>query len=358
MVAITDGDELTLERDRLLDPHLAGLEAVGEDVFVDLRGAVVVVVERVLGATGLDHHHGDVAVVEFAAGDDDLERAVLGLFVGRVRDPLAVWRVGHADGAERAVERDPRDHQRSRSGVDRQHVVRVVLVGADHGGDDLGLVAEAVGERRAQRPVGEAAGEDRVLGRAAFTTEERAGDLAGGVGTLFDVDRQREEVHARRARLLAALAVVSTLVPPIDATTAPIDSGGETARLKCERLVGPGNRTGHANGVSHEWLLSGDGTLPSPLMEQLSRFPVGKPARTSESVPRNRQPATNPWSLSCAEHGPSVLRLPCYLNDRSNSGTGTKRAEARYAGRSLTQGGERRRGSPQRRRPSSAISVR
>ena len=62
--------------------------------------------------------------------------------------------------------------------------------------DDLGLVAEAVGERRAQRAVGEPAGEDRVLGRTALTTEERTGDLAGGVRTLLDVDRQGEEVDA------------------------------------------------------------------------------------------------------------------------------------------------------------------
>ena len=91
----------------------------------------------------------------------------------------------------------PADHQRRRGGVDRQHVVRVLLVGAEDGRDDLGLVAEAVGERRAQRAVGEAAGEDGVLGRTAFTAEERAGDLAGGVRPLLDVDRQREEVDAR-----------------------------------------------------------------------------------------------------------------------------------------------------------------
>src|SRR5690606_15319401 len=39
-------------------------------------------------------------------------------------------------------------------------------------------------------------------GGAALTAEERAGDLAGGVRTLFDVDGQREEVEAF-ARLLA-----------------------------------------------------------------------------------------------------------------------------------------------------------
>ena len=74
--------------------------------------------------------------------------------------------------------------------------MRVFLVGADDSCNDLCLVAEPVGERRAQRPIGEATGEDGVLGWAAFTTEERAGDLASGIGTLFNVDSQREEVHA------------------------------------------------------------------------------------------------------------------------------------------------------------------
>ena len=55
---------------------------------------------------------------------------------------------------------------------------------------------KSLGERRPQRAVGEAAGEDRVLARTTLTTEERAGDLARGVHALFDVDREREEVDA------------------------------------------------------------------------------------------------------------------------------------------------------------------
>ena len=62
---------------------------------------------------------------------------------------------------------------------------------------DLGLVAESLREGGAQRPVGEATREDRVLGGPAFTTEERTRDLAGCVRTLFDVDRQWEEIRPR-----------------------------------------------------------------------------------------------------------------------------------------------------------------
>ena len=72
----------------------------------------------------------------------------------------------------------------------------VLHVDTEDGEHDLGLVAVAVGEGGAQRAVGEATGQDGLLARATFTTEERTGDLAGGVGALFHVDREREEVDA------------------------------------------------------------------------------------------------------------------------------------------------------------------
>ncbi len=231
------GHELTLQVDRLLDPHLAGLEAVGEDRLVDLGGAVFVVVEALLGAAGFDHHHGDVAVVELAPGDDDLERARFDLFVGRVRDPLAVLAERHPDDAERALEGDARQHERRRCGVDRQHVVLVALIGAEHGRDDLGLVAETLGERRAQGPVGEPAGEDRFLGGTTFPTEERAGDLAGRVGPLLDIDRQREEVHAR-THALGSVGRGQHLRAADGRHDGALALRRELAGLEGERLVG------------------------------------------------------------------------------------------------------------------------
>ena len=69
-------------------------------------------------------------------------------------------------------------------------------VGTHDGGDDLHLVAEALGEARAQRTVGETAGEDGRLAGTTLTTEDAAGDLARRVHALLDVDRQREEVDA------------------------------------------------------------------------------------------------------------------------------------------------------------------
>ncbi len=46
-----------------------------------------------------------------------------------------------------------------------------------------------------KRPVGEPTGQDRVFARAAFATEERAGDATRGVHALLDVDGQGEEVE-------------------------------------------------------------------------------------------------------------------------------------------------------------------
>ncbi len=180
----------------LLDPGLGGLEALGDDRLGHLGGAGLVVVDGLLAPAGLHHHDGDVAVGQLPAGHDELEGALVAVVVGGVGDPGAVLAVRHPHGADGAVEGDAAQHQRRRGGVDGQHVVGVLLVGADDGVDDLGLVAEAVGERRAQRAVDEAAGQDGLLARAALTTEEGAGDLARGVGPLLDVDRQGEEVDA------------------------------------------------------------------------------------------------------------------------------------------------------------------
>jgi len=124
----------------------------------------------------------------------------------REGDPLAgavvVGDEGDADATDRAGERQAGDLGRHGRGVDGQHVV--VLVGRDgqNGHDNLDLVAQAVDERRAQRPVDQAAGEDRFGRRATFAAEEAARDAAGGVHALFHVDGQREEVEVV-LRLLA-----------------------------------------------------------------------------------------------------------------------------------------------------------
>ena len=190
------GDQLALGVDRLADPGLGGLEAPGDDLFGHVRRAVLVELPGLLGAAGLDHHDGDVAVVVLATGDDELEGRVVALGVGGVRDPLALGRPGDAHGADGPLEGQARQHQGGRGAVDGDDVVGVLAVDAHDGDDDLGLVAVAVGEARPQRAVDQAAGEDGQVGGPALTPEEAAGDAPGGVHALLDVDRQREEVDA------------------------------------------------------------------------------------------------------------------------------------------------------------------
>src|SRR5207248_4001038 len=98
-------------------------------------------------------------------------------------------------GPDRAVERQAGQLGGQRRGVDRDHVVRMLRIQRQYRLDDLDLVAQPLDEGGTQRPVDQAAGEDRVLGGPAFAAEERAGDPAGGVHALLDVDGQREEVE-------------------------------------------------------------------------------------------------------------------------------------------------------------------
>ena len=140
---------------------------------------------------GLDHQHGG-----FGAGDDEVHLRIGKLRLARVQHVLAVD-VADARGADRAVERDAGDRQRGARADQRGDVGRDLGVQRQHVDDDLHFVVEAFGEQRAQRPVDQARGQRLELARAAFTLEEAAGDLAGGVGLLDVVDGQREEVLAR-----------------------------------------------------------------------------------------------------------------------------------------------------------------
>ena len=143
-----------------------------------------------LGGARLDHHDGVLR-----AGDDQVEVALGGLGEGRVDDVLAI-NAADADAADGSVEGDIADAEGG-AGADGDEGVGLVLaVGGEGGGDDLDLVAEALGEEGADGTVGEAHGEDAVAGGAALAAGEAAGDLADGVEALFVVDGEGEEVDA------------------------------------------------------------------------------------------------------------------------------------------------------------------
>ncbi len=110
--------------------------------------------------------------------------------------PLALSVEGDAHRPNRTFEGNPGQHEGGAGGVDRQHVVGVLLVGAEDGDDDLGLVAVAGGEAWPERAVDEPGGENGGIGRPSLPAKERPGDLARRVHALFDVDGEGEEVNA------------------------------------------------------------------------------------------------------------------------------------------------------------------
>jgi hypothetical protein len=74
------------------------------------------------------------------------------------------------------------------------HVALVLGVGGDDRGDDLGLVAVALGEQRAAAPVHQTGGQRLLLGQTALAPEVAPGDAARRVQLLLVLDREGEEV--------------------------------------------------------------------------------------------------------------------------------------------------------------------
>ena len=186
--------ELVLSLANHLDERLGGLKTTGNDFLIGLGLTLVVdEVPGVFAGTGLDHGDGNITVLDHAASDHNLEHGALTLAPTREGNPLAInQRQTHT--GDRAFERQTGDHGGGGSGVQGDDIVSVIRVHGEHGLDDLHFVAQGVREQRAQRAVDDAAGEDGLGARAAFTAEERARNLAGSVHLLFNIDGQREEV--------------------------------------------------------------------------------------------------------------------------------------------------------------------
>ena len=314
-------NQFPLQLDRLADPGLRGLESLGDHGLGHAGSALVVVLEGLLRPAGLDHHDRDVRARLFAerpAGDDELERRGIAFLVGGLRKPGPVDRVRHPDGTDRSVERDARQHQGRRRGVDGEHVMRVDLVGAENRPDDVDLVAEPLGERGAQRPVDQTGGENRLVGRPALPAEERAGDLAGGVHPLFDVDGEGEEVRA-----LTHFSS-SRRGGEHDRVADPCDDGtirlaGQLAGLEGQGPVGPGNGSRHGNGISHV----------TPMCLGAPRWSV--PSRRAPERSRSKGiPVLGDWQLTpCGAAGLRSFLNAGFRAARSATGTARRRCLSR-----------------------------
>ena len=166
------------------------LLAEGADgLLADEHGLEHLLLGDLLGA-GLEHAD-EVA----RAGELEVEVGVVAFLVGGVHEQLVGGAIAaDAHAGERPLEGDATDRQRGAGAHGADDVDRVHLVGHEGGGDDLDLVAEAVGERRAQRAVDHAGRERALLGGTGLALEIAAGDATDGVHLLDEVDRQREEV--------------------------------------------------------------------------------------------------------------------------------------------------------------------
>ncbi len=138
---------------------------------------------------GLDHDDGVPG-----AGDHEVELGlVLHLSEGGVDHEL-VLDAPHAHGPDRAEEGDLAETQGRRGAQSGEHVVVVLEVDGQHGGHHVDLVHISLGEQRPDGPVDLARGEGGLVAGPRLALDEAAGDLAGGVVPLLDVDREGEEI--------------------------------------------------------------------------------------------------------------------------------------------------------------------
>src|ERR1039458_3786123 len=170
--------ELALDAAELLDRLVGDVERIEDLGFRDLVGA------------RLDHQDR-----LFGTRDDQVQVGALGqVLLGWVDDEVAVD-LADSHRADRRREWDVGDHQGRRGTVQRQHVVRMDVVHRHRQRHELGLIAPALGEQRSNRTIDQARRERRLLPRAPFALEKRAGNLPGRVHALFDIHGERQKVN-------------------------------------------------------------------------------------------------------------------------------------------------------------------
>ena len=182
-------DDGAIDLGDLLEEDLLLVAERTEGLLAELHGGQHVLLGDLLGA-GLEHAH-EVA----GAAELEVEVGVVALFVGGVDDELmGVAVAADAHAGQRALEGHAAHGEGSGGTHGADDVEGVDLVAHERGGNDLHLVAEAVGEARTDGAVDHAGSEGRLVGGAGLTLEVATGQAADRVHALHEVNRQREEV--------------------------------------------------------------------------------------------------------------------------------------------------------------------
>lgn len=111
-----------------------------------------------------------------------------------VDDVFAVHHTDH-DGARRTRKRYIGDRKRDGRTDHSEHFGRNVGVNGQNRCDNGNVVVHSLGEQRTNGTVDKAGSKDCLVGRAAFSLFETAGDFADGVHFFFVVHAQGEVIH-------------------------------------------------------------------------------------------------------------------------------------------------------------------
>ncbi len=197
------GDERLILGGRLPVPH--GLAGFAHQIMDGVDGDIALLVAKHHGTQhdffgqllrfGFDHQHG-----RFGACHHQVHLRALARRLAGVEHVFAVD-VAHACSANRAIERNARDGQRSAGGNQGGNVGIDFRVQRHRVDDHMHVIEETFGEQRADRAIDQAAGEGFVLAGLGFALEEATGDLARSVGLLDVIHRQREKVLTRLGHL-------------------------------------------------------------------------------------------------------------------------------------------------------------
>ena len=212
------GDQVLLELNQGLNRILRELQRLHKVRFGDFLGRSFI--------------HDQVLLI---ADIDEIQIALVAFGMGRIDHELAVD-APEADGSEGAVPRDIADHQGRRGTDDAEYIGIVLAVGAQDDALDLYFIEPPLGEEGANRPVGQAAGEDFLLRGATFTLKITSGKPARRSG-LFPV------IHGQREKFLVLFSVNGSDGRHDNDGFAELNSDGAIgllgnfARLNCDLFI-------------------------------------------------------------------------------------------------------------------------